>query len=182
MHIHMAQGSSHLSLKPGPYKTGSRHWGGRRNTFCSRLTRKSSLKRTKMTHRPYLVCNTCNRRWIWQDRLVRDHTITCRQCGSAWQKQGLPDLKATRRQTQWAKWNFSHAGQTWPHRTYKQALLEPPQDLQEDTGPKRTRRSSSVLYRRLCRSIGTLPRHSGLSVRPPDCRHPHHQHLQICRH
>ena len=87
-----------------------------------------------------MVCRHCNRNWIWQDRLVRDHNLTCRQCGAAWQGQGLQDLKAGRRQTQWAQWNFTQGGHKWPVRTYKQALLEPPPGLAGGHRPKKTKK------------------------------------------
>ena len=67
---------------------------------------------------------------MWQDRLLRESGLTCRHCGTPWEIKEVKDLKARKRQTQWAQWNFSHEGSKWPMRTFKQALLEPPPGLQ----------------------------------------------------
>ena len=82
----------------------ARLWRSKRRSFGRRRS-------TRPMQRPYLVCKSCGRSWIWQDRLVRDHTLTCRQCGTAWQGQGLQDLKAGRKKTHWAAVEFQ------PHRS-----------------------------------------------------------------
>ena len=107
--------------------------------------------------RPYLVCKSCGRSWIWQDRLVRDHTLTCRQCGTAWQGQGLQDLKASKKKTQWAQWNFSQNGHKWPVRTYKQAFLEPPPGLAGGHRPKKAKVKFNALQKAVQEHWETLP-------------------------
>ena len=79
--------------------------------------------------RHYKVCGHCKASWIWEDRLVGRPNMTCNHCGERWQKEGLPDLKRTRR-VQWATWNYSGAGHQWPKKTYKEALIEAPPGLQ----------------------------------------------------
>lgn len=60
--------------------------------------------------------------------------------GTRWQSQRLTDLKARRRQTQWAAWNFTQTGHQWPRRTYQEALLEPPPGLHGGQKPKKNKK------------------------------------------
>lgn len=87
--------------------------------------------------RHYEVCSRCQSTWIWQDRLLKQPDLTCRQCGYPWQQKHLKDLKQNRRRTQWAAWNFQHQGAQWPKKSYQEALLEPPPGLCGGTKPKR---------------------------------------------
>ena len=78
--------------------------------------------------RHYKVCGHCRCSWIWEDRLLSQPNLTCNQCGEAWQKKQVPDLRQNRRVT-WASWNFQGEGHRWPRKSFKDALLEPPPGL-----------------------------------------------------
>ena len=90
--------------------------------------------------RQYVVCQGCQTSWIWQDRLIKQPSTQCRQCGDHWQTMHLKDLKQTKRRTQWAAWNFTRSGAQWPYKTYQEALLEPPPGLQGGQKQKRTKK------------------------------------------
>ena len=81
--------------------------------------------------RHYQVCRYCKQAWIWEDRLLQQPDLCC---GRRWQAKVAPDLR--RRKVEWASWNFSQRGQTWPHKSYKDALIAPPPGLHGGKPPK----------------------------------------------
>ena len=105
----------------------------------------------------YLVCKSCHQSWIWQTRVIAQPGLTCKQCGHPWQERSLADLKNHRRTTQWAKWNFNSTGHQWPHRTYKQAFLDPPPGLSGGGRPKKTKVKQSVLQKAIQEHWEMLP-------------------------
>lgn len=78
--------------------------------------------------RSYEVCRSCRQSWIWQGRLLSKPDLKCLHCGTAWQTHTLPDLKKKRR-VAWAAWNFPQRGERWPHKSYKDILLDKPPGL-----------------------------------------------------
>ena len=65
-----------------------------------------------------------------------------------WQR-ALPDLERKRRVT-WAQWNYSRDGATWPHKTYKAALLDAPPGLH---GGQPTKKAKKVKQTALCKAV-----------------------------
>ena len=105
--------------------------------------------------RTYEVCHGCQQGWIWQDRLLGRPGLKCKHCGTAWTNRKLPDLK--KRRVTWAPWNFNNQGARWPHRSYKDTLLEPPPGLQGGQPKKGKKPKPGVLTKTIQEHWAQLP-------------------------
>ena len=74
--------------------------------------------------------------------------LKCVHCGTPWQR-AIPDLRRKKRIT-WAQWNYSRDGASWPYKTYKAALLEPPPGLYGGKPPKKNKK---VKQNALCKVV-----------------------------
>ena len=80
----------------------------------------------------YIVCS-CGQHWLWEDKVQAHPTWKCKGCNRPWISQ-LQKVQGKPKEA--FSYKKERKSYSWPRRTYKAALLEPPPGLSQPKGLK----------------------------------------------
>ena len=79
----------------------------------------------------YQVCQ-CGKHWVWEDKIKANPNMRCKGCQRTWINQVQSEKKQAKPYFNGKRTN----AHSWPPRSYKKALLEPPPGLSQHKGLK----------------------------------------------